>query len=438
MRAPLLPFCFLTLFGAVSASTESEVSDPEAKGRIFYVRSTVGSDTNDGLSPERAWRSISMLSEAMRAGDTAFVGPGLYRDQIIVKASGSAERPIRFIADPAGERTGDPPGVVMIAGSDPAYEGAFEPYDSPGVYKADFSFHVAGVVEMDGPQYRYKSVLEPLTDEPHIDVVAKTPGSFFYDRENEILYIHTSDGQHPENHEIELMRRTGGVSMTDKRFIIIQGFTFRHQFDAGILFSHGSGDSIALGNTSYGSRQGIRVNNATNIIVSGNTLFRNENCGVYFLRQSVNGMAIGNVLYENVKGVRWSSESNDGVAARNISFDNHEAGISIESTVGARIADNALVNNAESQLLAIKSQFQSEANCFENKDPGQLTADLYFNYKYGTLREFRQATGQDRGSREGNCGEMPPKIDVRKLHELATAYEEEVKRILATSEGDER
>jgi len=53
------------------------------------------------------------------------------------------------------------------------------------------------------------------------------------------------------------------------------------QYEVGIRFMDGAGDCMAIHNTSYGSRQGIRVYGATNILASGNTLFRNENCGIY-------------------------------------------------------------------------------------------------------------------------------------------------------------
>ena len=82
----------------------------------YFVRQTVGDDGNDGLAPERAWRSISKL-DALRAGDTAYVGPGLYRDEVMVRNSGTSDQKLIFIADSTGQHTGDPPGIVMIAGS---------------------------------------------------------------------------------------------------------------------------------------------------------------------------------------------------------------------------------------------------------------------------------------------------------------------------------
>src|SRR5919204_1298019 len=103
----LLLFLFVvTLPGETSAAT-------------YYVRQTVGDDTHDGLSPETAWQHITQLSGNMHAGDTAYVGPGLYREEITVLNDGAPDKRIIFIADTTGQHTGDPPGVVMITGAEP-------------------------------------------------------------------------------------------------------------------------------------------------------------------------------------------------------------------------------------------------------------------------------------------------------------------------------
>src|SRR5438309_6691 len=55
----------------------------------YFVRQTVGNDSNDGTSPDKAWQHVSMLTTAMHAGDTTYVGPGLYREQITLSYDGS-------------------------------------------------------------------------------------------------------------------------------------------------------------------------------------------------------------------------------------------------------------------------------------------------------------------------------------------------------------
>jgi len=421
------------ILGSCVVSMALHGADPAAAGpRSFYVRQTLGRDGNDGRSPATAWRSLSKLDQALEAGDTAYVGPGLYRDAVFLGNSGTEEAPIRILADPSGRHTGDPPGVVLLTGADPVDESVFVAHSAPGVYKAELRERVVGVVEMDGAQFRYRGVLEPVRDVPYLEQVAGLPASFYYDPAEKVLYLHTSDGQHPSRHELELIRRTGGISMTGKHFVIVEGFTFRHLFDAGIVFWTGSSHGVALNNTVWGSRQGIRVNGATDILLAGNTLFRNENSGIYFLNESFAGAVIGNTLYQNAKGVRWSSRSNAGLAVANVAFDNLEAGIAIESVGGAVLLRNRLIGNHRSQLLAIRSAYHSEGNCFENGGPERWTADLHYNDRHPTLAAYQRATGQDLASRSGPCGSPTAEIDVRELHARTLGYAEAARRRLGS------
>jgi hypothetical protein len=405
----------------------------------YYVRQTVGRDTNDGLSPDGAWEHISKLSRAMQAGDTAYVGPGLYRDGIDVENDGTIDKRITFIADSTGQHTGDPPGTVMITGADPVDETIFTPSGAPGVYSASFSaFEVWGVVEMDGLQDRYLRVTitkEYLVDKiAAVDIVTNKRSSFFYDGASRVLHLHTSDDRPPTAHEIELMRRGAGIAVRDRHYVTIVGFTFRHMQDAGIQFFKGSSDGLAVDNVSYGSRQGIRVYGARNMHLYGNTLFRNENCGAYFAAESFSGVAIGNTSYENIKGLRWGSHSAHGMVVDNALFDNHERGLSIEDVGDIVVRGNRFMNNAVSQLYVSQGGYTSESNCFENGAPEQLIADFYpypQDDRFKMLAEYQRVHHEDMHSREGKCGAPPQKVDVHKLHQETTTYAERARRILS-------
>ena len=121
-------------------------------------------------------------------------------------------------------------------------------------------YPVLGVVEMDGPQHRYKRAVdtkEHLKDKlSELEVVTKLPSTCFYDEETGVLYLHTSDGNAPTTHEIELIRRGNGIAMVGRHYVTVIGFTFRHVGDAGINFFKGSGEGIAIGNTSTAAGRG--------------------------------------------------------------------------------------------------------------------------------------------------------------------------------------
>jgi hypothetical protein len=279
----------------VSASSAAGPGDSEEKGRVFYVRQTIGNDANDGLSPQSAWLSLSKLEEVMAAGDTAYVGPGLYREMVTVANSGTAEARITFVGDTTGQHTGDPPGTVMITGADPMDETVFVPQSTAGLYAAtDLEGHSLRVVEMDGPQYRYRNVqdtAEYLREGlPELEVLARLASTYHHDRDSGTLYIHTSDDRPPSRHELELIRRNYGFVTYEKHYVSIIGFTFRHMGTAGINFGKGSSHCQALDNMSYGSWQGIRIAHSSHVRVEGSTVFRNGNSGIYFLSGSTHGL----------------------------------------------------------------------------------------------------------------------------------------------------
>lgn len=433
---------------ALVTSRAQEVQEPSPsttptkvkKGTKFYVRQTVGNDANDGKSPQTAWKNISKLSNAMHAGDTAYVGPGLYRDKIMVLNEGSPDARITFIADSTGQHTGDPPGVVMITGAEPVDESIFVRH-AEGVYKAKLAPPIIGLTEMDGPQYRYNRVTQTkefLVDKlPATKIVAKYPSSFFYDGENQTLYIHTTDGKPPATHEIEIIRRIGGISTLEgHRHITVIGFTFRHEGDSGIYFYKETGDGVAINNTAYGCRQGIRAYNSVNISLYGNTLFRNENSGAYFVQQSTNGHFINNVAYENVKGVRWGSQSVNGLAIGNTLFDNREAGLALEDVSGVVVRNNQLTNNKETQLkVLLEAEYDSDDNCFQNGSTEQSVShfsNVAFYDRQKTLPEYQKVKGRDLHSREGGC-RIPQKIDVRKLHSDTMTYADRARKMISAT-----
>ncbi|MGE5261712.1 MAG: DUF1565 domain-containing protein [Actinomycetota bacterium] len=45
---------------------------------IWYVSAKQGSDSNDGKSPATAFATLSRAADAASAGDTIFIAPGAY------------------------------------------------------------------------------------------------------------------------------------------------------------------------------------------------------------------------------------------------------------------------------------------------------------------------------------------------------------------------
>jgi hypothetical protein len=80
----------------------------------YYVR-TSGNDTADGMTPATAWLTISKALGAtgIASGDTVYIGPGAYREQVTVNMT-SATAETFVIGDVFGSHTGDTPGEVRL------------------------------------------------------------------------------------------------------------------------------------------------------------------------------------------------------------------------------------------------------------------------------------------------------------------------------------
>src|SRR5664280_349940 len=72
-------------------------------------RNPQASDGGDGTR-DRPWRTLSRAAEKVGPGDTVVVRDGIYREQVTVKASGTALAPIQFAAAPGAH--------VVLTGAD--------------------------------------------------------------------------------------------------------------------------------------------------------------------------------------------------------------------------------------------------------------------------------------------------------------------------------
>jgi len=425
--------CFLGSESWLAFGQDTEEST-DIEGSTYYVRSTVGKDTNDGMSPETAWATVTRGALELGPGDTLIIGPGTYRESVNMKRGGLPGRPIRILGDATGNRTGDPSGPVMMAGSVPVDESIFEPEGSPGVYKASIpDFVVWTVADMKGPHYRYKNVREPERDTPYVERVRNLPASAWYVRETSTLYVHTSDGKPPTDHEFELIRYHSAFHMQDAPYVWFGGLTLRHYVDGNIVFRD-SDHGRVFNTVAFGGRQGVRVRNSKQVQVVENVMFSNENSGVYFLMESTGGLAQRNFMYENAVGIRFSSKSSAGLVLNNLVLDNHDGGISFEE-VGFPVASNNSLRGNGAQLRLRKANFFSDNNCFEPA----TSPDEAFSYDRGmtteTLAEFSSKHGQDLNSTEGDCGINAEKVDVWSLHQEALSYPERALKILERDSG---
>lgn len=99
--------------GADKAPLGDAVPAPtQGAGKIWYVApSPLGSDDNDGLSPETPFATIQKAASVMSAGDVCRIRAGIYRETVRPANSGAEGRPIVFEAFEGED--------VVVSGADP-------------------------------------------------------------------------------------------------------------------------------------------------------------------------------------------------------------------------------------------------------------------------------------------------------------------------------
>lgn len=110
-----------TRIGAVDVTT---LAAPEAPRAIYVAKD--GDDRNSGLSEQQALRTLNRAATVVRPGDTVWVAPGEYSEQVWVRVTGEEERPITFRAVE--------PGSVTLHGKDGLLPSAFAIFNKANIH----------------------------------------------------------------------------------------------------------------------------------------------------------------------------------------------------------------------------------------------------------------------------------------------------------------
>ncbi len=92
----------------------------DASPHFYFVDDKDGSDTSSGLSQTSAWKTISHATNIALPGDTIFVIPGTYHEEVFFKNSGISRKPIRLIGFRQSFLN---PGVVVDPDDQPSIDG---------------------------------------------------------------------------------------------------------------------------------------------------------------------------------------------------------------------------------------------------------------------------------------------------------------------------
>jgi len=209
----------------------------------FYVDATNGIDTNDGLSPATAWKTVAKVNgSTFSAGDQILFKRGqVWNESLVPPSSGASGNPIVF--DAYG--TGEAPTLTGYVG----LPSASWTFDSGNVWKtsitsSSFNYVLFGYVGSDGT---VGSVWGTKFTSGKSALVA--PYQFFFS--SNVLYVYSPPGTNPATYygSMAAMLMTNGqiIYINGKSWLTIQHFKVTY-FDAYGVRIGGASDHITIAN----------------------------------------------------------------------------------------------------------------------------------------------------------------------------------------------
>jgi hypothetical protein len=201
----------------------------------YYV-DPAGRDSNDGLSPKRAWRTVARVnSTSLQPGDAVyFKADGLWRETLEPIRGGAPGMPITFSHYGSGPRP-------IISGSD-VVGGWSE--GIRGTYSAPLREKPNNVFVDGGPGWGLTHAccapgsaclaIAPCAIGP------MTAGSWYWNAGAQRLRVWLPDGSSPASHSIEAATRLYGMKVIadggEKSYLTVDGLTFERTGGYGLYF----------------------------------------------------------------------------------------------------------------------------------------------------------------------------------------------------------
>jgi len=314
--------------------------------RDLFVCAEGGIDGNGSL--ESPWQSLPEACAALQPGDVLTLLPGEYSQQeLIICAQGTAEQRI----------------VIQGAHRDLSVLTAWQIVDTaweavPGqrfVFQTICPFPVYWVSDLAHPV-----IMQPA---PSLHDMERFRGTWLADREENILYVHSLDGQMPLPGSIKATVNSGHILLLQEaRHLTLRNLTFCGSAHQQPRFS-ASGSAIRTHNTIalqiedcnfYLNSGGVNITQTCLDTTVRRCFFRrNESLGysemaqLFFGHRARNNLAEDNVILDGrAHGLRFYGGAENNTARGNIIL-NERIGLYYKASRGSRLAERNVVMNCD-------------------------------------------------------------------------------------------
>ncbi|MGH2920759.1 MAG: right-handed parallel beta-helix repeat-containing protein [Gaiellaceae bacterium] len=275
---------------AGSAASRLPLPLPPSRGRAYYV-SPGGRDSNPGTLAQ-PWQTIQKAADTLRPGERAFVRRGVYRENVQLRRSGTAAKPITIAA-----------------------YGRERPVIS----------HASGPLEIDAGYHRVRGfVLERAKGTSSTNVYFQSDAHHIELSRNEIRYSQDQGVfSEEETHHLHVLgnrihdnglghasgqHQSHGIYLQGRLHVAANNLVFNHPYGFGIQVYDQNSRSILVNNTITGAaHSGIVVGGeggVDNITIRNNILAFNAKYGVQTDSDCPTGPILidANVIFGNRDG----------------------------------------------------------------------------------------------------------------------------------------
>ena len=276
-------------------------------GKTYHV-SVAGNDAADGLSWERAWRTMGRGIRGLRAGDTLLIGDGEYFEPATLEVAGAKGgrlgapgQPIRIMAAPRSR--------VIVTGArlyrdlrkspecTHTYETPFEGKDVDVAWESDTQI-----------QLQYAGSRERVED---------LPATFWSDAEAKMLYVRFSDGRGPDVHGVRVRGPSIGLDLRSS-YVHVGGLWFMNYSSAVMVRPDRSrfGDHITIEDCAFSTTDmaGLHIRNTRWCLYKNNHGLKNGERGSIFTQETghhkvelADNLILGNRLFGSAPTLRTQS-----------------------------------------------------------------------------------------------------------------------------------
>lgn len=304
-------------------------STAHAAGGTYYVDGKTGSDSDDGLSPSSAFKTIAKAADEIdqKASPAGWVvevkgyTDYIYRERPIPPgwaAAGTSGAPIVFRA--SGYVAGSTSYVKpIVSGATLVAPSAWVPSGTAGVWKAPWPTKPFGygtypgtlktALFQDGTTWLWESTESALP-------ARASAGKGGYYWKSGYLYASGIGDKDPGNHSIDVPMRNAFLFMGTEgvKYVEVRGFDVRHSAN-GIAFIKGVDDSVAadnvvtgnllMGIATSGGQSGSSADPASGISILRNSGAYNTLQAVKIDEGTVNATVCDNVFHDNgLQGIK--------------------------------------------------------------------------------------------------------------------------------------